>query len=106
MCKKQLRDGGSHPAVPIGTLLALRRKSQEFSVYVLLLLNWHYGTRNQEKSPLGGFGWDYRKERFKYEKRNTAGHNRDLFDDKSKNIYADMPPNREQAKRLAVKADL
>ena len=42
----------------------------------------------------------------KYEKRNTAGHNRDLFDDKSKNIYADMPPNREQAKRLAVKADL
>ena len=23
------------------------------------------------------------------------------FDDKSKNIYADMPPNKEQAKRLS-----
>ena len=26
------------------------------------------------------------------------------FDDKSKNIYADMPPNKEQAKRLSKRS--
>lgn len=74
-----MRGGDSRPAVPIGYYYPIGTASQEISVYVLLLLNWHYGTRNKEKSPLGGFGWDYKKERFKYEKCNTAGHNRDLF---------------------------